>query len=180
MPGELDRETITVAVRILSAAARTGRSLKQLLMAALRTAEKTLRTAGQLSLSTVDRLSRSDPISARQKIRNLHLDETQTVSGEDVRQLRREFNRNNVNFAVKRSPTKGEYLVFFNAQDSNRMRQSFENVLAKQAERAVKSKRPPMKERLAAAEKEASRREAARAQEKAVERAVNAPAKEAR
>lgn len=168
-----------MAVRIPATVIRSGRSLYQLLLAAARAAWKTLSGATRLTLGAVDKLSKSDPISAPRKIRDLHLDEMQTVSGEDIRQLRREFNRNNVNFAVKRSPTKGEYMVFFNAQDSNRMRQSFEAVLAKQTQ-STAAKKPPMKERLAAAEKEASRREAARALEKATERSVKAPTREAR
>ena len=179
MPGEIEQQAITMAVRVPSAMINTGRRLSSVLMAAIRLALNTLRGATNLTLGAVDKLSKSDPLSANRKIRDLHLDEMQAVSSQDVRQLRREFKHNNVNFAVKKSPTKGEYTVFFNGQDSNRMRQSFETVLAKQAEKTA-TKKLPMKERLAAAEKEAARREAARKMERTADRTVKAPARDAR
>ena len=153
----------------------------------------------------MDKLSLSDPISANKKIRNLHLDEMYTVTGEresdlgengegtektkkdlqkqakqmrqDIRALRREFKRNQVDLAVKKNPETGYYTVFYGANDVNRAKKAFEKVLGKSVE---KPKRPPMKERLAAAVKESERREAARAVEKIAERAVKAPAREAR
>lgn len=179
MPGEIEQQAITMAVRVPCAMINTGRSLSSVLMAAIRLALNTLRGATNLTLGAVDKLSKSDPLSANRKIRDLHLDEMQSVSSQDVRQLRREFARNNVNFAVKRSPTKGEYTVFFNAQDSKRMQQAFETVLAKQAEKTA-AKKPPLAERMAAAEKEAARRNVERSAERVAERAIKAPAKEAR
>lgn len=180
MPGEVEQQTIGFAVRAPMTLHYSSQMIFGLVRASARLVGLALKGIGgsvKLGINTVDKLSRSDPVSAKKKIRDLHLDEMQEVESKDVRALRREFNRNHINFAVKRSRETGYYTVFYSAQDANRMKKAFEKVLDKSVE---KPKRPPMKERLAAAVKESERREAARAVEKVAERAVKAPAREAR
>ena len=180
MPGEVEQQTIGFAVRAPMTLHYSSQMIMGLIRASARLVGLALKGIGggvKMGINAVDKLSKSDPISAKKKIRDLHLDEMEDVESKDVRALRREFNRNHVNFAMKRSPEKGYYTVFYGANDVNRAEKAFEKVLGKTVE---KPRHPPMKERLAAAVKESERREAARAVEKVAERAVKAPAREAR
>lgn len=79
--------------------------------------------------------------------------ESVAITGEDIKDFRKQLNKYSVDFSVMRDRNSGEYSVFFKGQDTDRVYSALKDVLSTSIDRSDKSKRPAKEIMQAAIEK---------------------------
>lgn len=164
MSVDLSGESVNIAVRLGSSAIRASRPV---ILAAIRAALGVLRGSIRMSGKAIEAAAGVDTFSGRANVKTYHLDEKQEVHKEDIRAIRKELKRHNVNFSVLKD--KKGYFVYFSGADMNRMQEGLETVMKKLGKDLEKG---TLADRIAAAQKEAAARNAARQAQRQAERTV--------
>ena len=116
---EVSNRAINMEVRLAKA---TARELYKILKKLMRQAEK---------LGGLDRLVKAEgnEIKLKDMVKKGQLEEI-SVKDAELKELKKELNRNGVKFSVMKDKETGTYSVFFQAKDTKVMDRAFKNVLS--------------------------------------------------
>lgn len=117
--GRFAKETITIAIKI------ANKNLN----------EKNIKSKMELLLNTAEdglkNLVNGNEIKLKDLYKKGQLSEI-NVDKTELKDIKKELNRNAVNFSVMKDRQKGEYTLFFQAKDSNVIKLAFKQVLLKE------------------------------------------------